>query len=186
MDPRARAILDFWFSESVIAGEQWFKSDPAFDRAIQDQFGMDVEKAADGHYDHWLNAAETALALLILLDQFPRNLFRGSARAFASDKKAQAVAAAAIARGFDQQVPPQRRMFFYMPFEHAEDLALQQRSVALIAPLADVIPGAGYYAERHLALIRDFGRFPHRNKVLGRDSTEAELEYLAKTPNEFG
>lgn len=186
MDPRALAILDFWFSEKTIAGELWFKSDPAFDRTIQEKFGADVEKAADGQYDAWLNEAESALALLILLDQFPRNMFRGSARAFMTDKKAQDIAAVSIARGLDQQVTPQRRMFFYLPFEHAEDLTLQQRSVDLITPLADAIPDAGHYAERHMALIREFGRFPHRNKVLGRESTPAELEYLAKTPNEFG
>jgi uncharacterized protein (DUF924 family) len=186
MDQRAGAVLDFWFSDRVIANELWFKSDPVFDRAIHEQFGADAKRAAEGHYDGWLGDAESVLALLILLDQFPRNIFRGTARAFASDKKAQEAASIAISRGFDQQVPPQRRLFFYLPFEHAEDLALQERSVALIAPLAGAIPDVAVYAERHRALIREFGRFPHRNKMLGRESTPAEVEYLAKTPNEFG
>lgn len=185
MDHRARAVLDFWFSDSV-AGERWFKSDAALDREIQEQFGTDVENAATGAYDSWPNDPEGALALLILLDQFPRNLFRGSAKAFASDRKAQDIAKAAVSRGFDQQVAPERRLFFYLPFEHAEDLALQERSVELITPLESAIPDVAFYAERHRALIRDFGRFPHRNRTLGRESTPAELEYLAKTPNEFG
>lgn len=186
MDTRAQAILDFWFSDAMISNQLWFKSDASVDRTIQDQFAADYEKAAAGQYDGWMTAAESALALLIALDQFPRNLFRGSARAFESDKKAQETASLAVERGFDQQAPPQRRLFFYMPFQHAEDMALQNRSIALIAPLESAMPGVGHYVERHAALIRDFGRFPHRNAVLGRQSTPAEMEYLAKTPNEFG
>jgi uncharacterized protein (DUF924 family) len=186
LDPRARAILDFWFSDTVVANGLWFKGDAAFDRTIKDEFGTDTEKAAAGHYDAWLNAAESAVALVIALDQFPRNLFRGTARAFESDAKAQKVATTAVARGFDQQVPPQQRLFLYMPFQHAEDVALQQRSVDLIKPLEAHVPGVAHYVDRHAALIKEFGRFPHRNAVLGRISTPAELEYLAKTPNEFG
>lgn len=186
MDPRARAILDFWFSEKVIANQLWFKSDAGFDRTIRDEFGADTEKAAAGHYDSWLEEAESALALLIALDQFPRNLFRGTARAFESDAKAQHAAIAAVQRGFDMHLPPQRRLFFYMPFQHAEDMGLQKRSVELIEPLKKDMPRIGHYVDRHAALIAEFGRFPHRNAILGRASTPAEMEYLAKTPNEFG
>jgi uncharacterized protein (DUF924 family) len=186
MDPRARAVLDVWFSQDVIAKELWFKSDPGFDRVLAARFAADYEKAAAGAYDAWQDEAESALALLITLDQFPRNLFRGTPRAFESDTKAQGMATAAVARGFDQAVPPQRRLFFYLPFEHAEDLALQQRSVDLITPLATVLPGVDHYAQRHMELIRAFGRFPHRNEILGRESTAAERAYLAKTPHEFG
>lgn len=184
MDPRAAAILDFWFSENVIANGLWFKSDADFDRALEDQFATDAAKAAEGFYDAWLQDAESALALVIALDQFPRNLFRGSAKAFASDKKAQGAATMAVERGFDQQVAQGRRVFFYMPFEHAEDVTLQARSVALIKALN--VAEFDHYAERHAAVIREFGRFPHRNAMLGRESTPAELEYLARQPNEFG
>ncbi|MGE4062667.1 MAG: DUF924 family protein [Rhodospirillaceae bacterium] len=186
MEPRARAIIDFWFSEKVVAEQLWFRADDAFDRSIRDGFATDYEKAADGQYDRWRDAAESTLALLIALDQFPRNLFRGTARAFESDAKAQQIAALAVERGFDAQVAPHRRLFFYMPFQHAEDPAMQKRSVELIKPLENAIPGVGYYADRHAALITAFRRFPHRNAALGRTSTPAEMEYLAKTPNEFG
>lgn len=186
MKSRAQEILEFWFSDTVVANQLWFKSNPDFDRTIRAQFAADYEKAAAGQYDAWQNDAEGALALLIALDQVPRNLFRGTARAFESDTKAQEVAATAVARGFDQHVPPQRRLFFYMPFQHAEDMALQKRGVELIKPLASVLPGVDYYVDRHAALIAAFGRFPHRNAILGRASTPAEMDYLAKTPNEFG
>ena len=124
--------------------------------------------------------------MLIALDQFPRNLFRGTARAFENDPKAQGIALEAVARGADREVPPQHRLFFYMPFQHAEDMALQQKSIDLITALDDVMPGVSHYVGRHAALIKAFGRFPHRNVVLGRESSAAELTYLEKTPNEFG
>ena len=186
MDARARAILDFWYAENVVASGLWFKSDADFDRDIRERFAADYENAARGAYDAWIETAEGTLALLIALDQFPRNLFRGTARAFESDRKAQGIALAAVARGADHDVPLQRRLFFYMPFQHAEDMALQQKSIDLIAPLDGVRPGVSYYAGRHAALIKAFGRFPHRNGVLGRESTAAEIAYLEKTPSEFG
>ncbi len=184
--PRARLLLDFWFADDVVAGQKWFKSDPTFDRKIRDQFAEDYKKAARGEYDSWLNTAASALALVIALDQFPRNLFRAMARAYESDVMAQMVAAIAVDRGLDRKLPPQRRLFLYLPFEHAENPALQSTSVALISPLEKDLPGIAHYAERHAAVIQEFGRFPHRNAVLGRASTPAELEYLAKTPSEFG
>ncbi len=184
MDPRAHDILAFWFSDKVVAEGLWFKGTPDFDREIADRFAADTVKAAEGVYDDWLTDAQSALALVIALDQFPRNLYRGSARAFASDAKAQDAAATAVERGFDRQVPRDRRLFFYMPFQHAEDMALQARSVALIKALN--MPEIDYYADRHAELIRAFGRFPHRNALLGRESTPAEREYLARQPNEFG
>lgn len=186
MDPRARAILDFWYAEKIVSSGLWFKSDAGFDREIRERFAPDYEKAARGGYDTWVETAEGTLALLIALDQFPRNLFRGTARAFESDRKAQSVALAAVARGADLEVSRKRRLFFYMPFQHAEDGALQQKSIDLISPLDDVMPGVSHYVGRHAALITAFGRFPHRNAVLGRTSSPAELAYLEKTPNEFG
>lgn len=186
LHPRARLLLDFWFSDEVVAGQLWFKSNPTFDRKVRDQFSEDYKRAASGEYDGWLNSPPGAVALVIALDQFPRNLFRGTARAFESDGMAQMVAAIAVDRGLDRKLAPQRRLFIYLPFEHAEKAALQETSVALITPLEKDVPGVARYAERHAALIKEFGRFPHRNAVLGRPSTPAELEYLAKTPNEFG
>lgn len=186
LHPRARLLLDFWFSDDVVAGQLWFKSTPTFDRKIRDQFSEDYKKAASGEYDGWLSTPQGAVALVIALDQFPRNLFRGTARAFESDGMAQMVAAIAVDRGLDRKLPPQRRLFLYMPFQHAENPELQRTSVDLITPLEKDIPGVAHYVERHAALIKAFGRFPHRNAVLGRTSTPAELEYLAKNPNEFG
>lgn len=187
MHPRARAILDFWFDDDVIAQRLWFRSTAEFDRRIRDAFLADYESARDGHYDEWREQAEDALALIVALDQFPRNLFRGSPLAFATDAKAQAVATQAVERGFDRQLTAAQRVFVYLPFEHAESLALQNRSLALFEGL----PGPGVqnyvdFAKRHHALIRQFGRFPHRNAVLGRESTPAEQAYLSEHPNEFG
>lgn len=183
-DARITAVLDFWFAPETIAGNHWFKSSPAFDAKIRDQFGADVTQAAQGAYDSWTKTADGALALLILLDQFPRNMFRGTAQAFATDPKAQAIAQEAVARGLDQQVTAQQRLFFYLPFEHAEDRALQDLSVRMIATLANA--ELDRYAVRHAEIIRQFGRFPHRNKMLGRANTPDEDVYLAQHPNEFG
>lgn len=187
MSNRISAILDFWFAEDVVARGLWFNSNADFDRAIRTAFAADHEKAREGLYDDWQASADGALALIIALDQFPRNLFRKSPLAFASDHKAQAVAARAVDHGFDRQVAVARRFFFYMPFEHAESLPLQERSVQLFGALS----GPQFerqldFAKRHHDIIKQFGRFPHRNAVLGRDSTPAELAYLAEHPNEFG
>lgn len=179
-------VLDFWFDPARAA--HWFAKDAAFDEQIRQRFAVATDDAAHGHFDTWAGNPADWLALLIVLDQFPRNLHRGDARAWAADVKAQRIALTGLADGFDQALPPLQRVFAYLPLEHAEDMGLQQRAVALFealhaqAPAAERARFAGFvdYARRHREVIARFGRFPHRNAVLGRDSTAAEREYLAQ------
>jgi uncharacterized protein (DUF924 family) len=169
-------ILHFWFEETQPA--QWFQKNDDFDRIIRDRFLVTVNMARDGLCDHWWDHAEGALALCIALDQFPRNIFRDSEQAFASDEKALSVAKRALLRGFDEMLNPLRRRFLYLPFEHSENLEDQKRSVALFATMQGDDPIGYEYALRHLDVIERFGRFPHRNVVLGRASTPEEILYL--------
>jgi uncharacterized protein (DUF924 family) len=183
-------ILGFWFGAPGTAThgtfrEIWFRKDAQFDESIRRHFLGAVDEAAQGKLDGLVGDAEGALALMLLLDQFPRNLFRGTARAFAADPKARQIADAALARGFDQMRSTIERTFFYLPFEHSENLADQERSVELYRRLAQDEPSredALDYAVRHLDIIKRFGRFPHRNQALGRESTEDEVDFL-KQPN---
>ncbi len=178
-------VLDFWFADGADTWRQaWFRRDDAFDAAIRTGFGAQVVPAREGAFDAWTTTPEGTLALLILLDQFPRNLFRGSAEAFASDAKARAVASALVAAQGDLALTPMQRTFAYLPFEHGETMGDQNRSVALFEGLRDdkrhAAPGAGIdYAWRHWHVIRTFGRFPHRNAALGRANTAAEQAWLA-------
>ena len=149
---------------------------PAFDDEIRERFLATYEAAAAGQLSDWEQSVEGALALLILLDQFPRNMFRGDARAFATDPLARAIAAGAIVRGFDSQVPKELRNFFYLPFEHSEDLADQERCIAFNKAAGDAENLK--WAEIHADIIRRFGRFPHRNAVLGRSTTPEEQAFL--------
>ena len=166
-------ILKFWREAGP---EKWFAKDEAFDAEIAQRFGEVQRKAAAGDLASWEDNAEGAYALLILLDQFPRNLYRGSAQAFASDHLAVEVAQRALAQGFDQRIPNPERRFFYLPFTHAEDLALQERCVTLSRASGD--EDALKWAELHRDVIRDYGRFPHRNSVLGRETTPSEQAFL--------
>ena len=182
---RALEILDFWFGPDLGAvpadrQRRWFVKDPAFDAELRARFLADMESAAAGRLGGWQATPAGALVLTVLLDQFPRNVFRGTARAFAADPLARAVAGQAIAEGFDARLPPLARVFFYLPFEHSEDLADQERSVALAETLAAYpeCDSARDYAHRHHAVIVRFGRFPHRNAALGRADTPEEAEYL--------
>lgn len=168
-------ILGFWFAPG--AAEKWFEPPPDFDAEITRRFGARYEEAAKDVLGPWEDHADGALALVILLDQFPRNMFRGSARAFAADALALGVAGRAVERGFDLAVPIERRVFFYLPFEHSEDIGDQRRSCVLTGERCDIGVYLDY-AERHRAVIERFGRFPHRNAVLGRASTPEEIEYL--------
>lgn len=180
-DHPSAELLRFWF---VTAGrERWFATDAAFDREIEARFAGLVPEAAAGRLDAWRGDARGALALCLILDQLPRNLWRGTARAFATDAQALQVARDAIAAGFDHGLPPEERLFFYLPFEHSEAMADQDRSVELAANLGD----AEWldYAHRHRAVIRRFGRFPHRNTALGRESTPAELAFLKEPGSSF-
>jgi uncharacterized protein (DUF924 family) len=175
-------VLDFWFAPET--RERWFKPTPEFDAEMRHRFGALYEAARDGKLAAWENRPEGALALLILLDQAPRNMFRDDARAFATDEAARAVARRAVAAGHDLASEPDRRVFFYLPFEHSEDIEDQHRSVALVKERADI---GDYleYAERHLAVIARFGRFPHRNALLGREPTPEERDYLAGRDTPF-
>ena len=168
------AVLAFWREAGA---KRWFSKDDAFDADISRRFLPTYEAAARGELAAWEETAEGALALSIVLDQFPRNMFRNDARAYAADALARAVAERALARGFDQGFPAAERTFFYLPFEHSEALADQERSVALFkaAGDADLLK----WADLHAEIIRHFGRFPHRNALLGRTSTAEEQAFLA-------
>jgi uncharacterized protein (DUF924 family) len=168
----AHDVVTFWREAGP---DRWFKKDAAFDETIKRRFLATYEAAAAGKLRDWENTAEGALALLILLDQFPRNMFRNSARAFAADPLARAVAAGALVRGFDSTFPDMRT-FFYLPFEHSEDVADQKRAVALYKAAGDA--DNLKWAEIHADIIRRFGRFPHRNAVLGRTTTAEEQAFL--------
>ena len=198
-DPSSAEARAFWFGPYADTGAgtaagfrpEWFRKDPAFDESIRARFGPLVERALTLPADAppaWGAAPADVLAEILVLDQFPRNLYRGQARAFAGDARALALALALIGRGDDRRLRPLERLFAYLPLEHAEDLALQDRSVALFGALAAGHEGFGEvldYAERHRDVIRRFGRFPHRNAALGRASTPAEVEYLAQPGSGF-
>ena len=166
------AIIAFWREAGA---DRWFKKDAAFDSEIKRRFLATHEAAAAGKLTNWESSADGALALLILLDQFPRNMFRGETRAFATDPLARAVASRAILNGFDGAFPDLRG-FFYLPFQHSENLADQERGVALYKAIGDA--DGLKWAEIHADIIRKFGRFPHRNAVLGRVTTPDEQKFL--------
>jgi len=173
MPASAAEVISFWRDAGP---DRWFTKDAAFDGQIRERFFDTYEAAAAGKLSGWEGDAQGALALLILLDQFPRNMFRGDARAFATDPLARAVAAGAIVRGFDSQVPADLRSFFYLPFEHSEDLADQERGIAFYKASGDA--DGLKWAEIHADIIRRFGRFPHRNAVVGRATTPEERKFL--------
>ncbi|MEO7917107.1 MAG: DUF924 family protein [Dokdonella sp.] len=197
---RTDDILNFWLGDDFPSaaavkrgGQRWFVKDAAVDTQIREKYGSDVEAALRGDFDNAIENHRDWLALLILLDQFPRNLFRDSPRAFSGDARALTLALAGIERGDDQRVHPLARLFCYLPLEHSEDLAMQERSIVLFralqertstettAPFDDWLD----YAIRHHDVIAKFGRFPHRNAVLGRESTAAERDYLAEPGSGF-
>jgi uncharacterized protein (DUF924 family) len=167
-------VLDFW---RAAGPEKWFKKDAAFDAQISERFLTTWHAAGAGELSAWEETPDGALALLLVLDQFPRNMFRGETRAFATDALARAVTDRAIARGFDQTAPKAERVFFYLPFEHSESSADQDRGVALVRAMGDA--DLLKWAKLHADIVRRFGRFPHRNAVLGRTSTAEELSFLA-------
>lgn len=171
--PDADHVLAFW---RAAGPNKWFNKDTAFDSEIAERFLASHEAAGAGKLAAWEATPKGALALLLLLDQFPRNMFRDSARAFATDPLARAVAARAVAQGFHLRVGEDERQFFVLPFEHSENLADQERSLSLSRQI-----GGGKvdkWAELHADIIRRFGRFPHRNRVLGRATTAAEQAFL--------
>lgn len=171
---QAADIIDFWYADS--SRELWFKSTPEFDRELIERFEKTWQRARDGELDHWRQSADGCLALVILLDQFPLNMFRGQAASFATEAQSRDVARHALEQGFDREMSAEKKSFLYMPFMHSEDLADQQTSLRLFDQ-----PGLESnfrFARHHHDIVARFGRFPHRNAVLGRSSSAAELEYL--------
>jgi uncharacterized protein (DUF924 family) len=192
VDGEAGEVLAFWFGEagSPSRGKpraEWFRKDPAFDAEIRRRFLALHASAALGERERWRERPETLLALIVVLDQFSRNLYRDDPRAFSQDARALACAQAMVDRGWDSGLLPVERQFAYLPFEHAEDLALQDRSVELFATLEayPATKGLAEWAEKHRVIVRRFGRFPHRNAALGRASTPEEIAFLQEPGSRF-
>jgi uncharacterized protein (DUF924 family) len=178
-----REILDFWFKQTP--PERWFASDPDFDAAIRARFAETWRAAREGACQSWSVSMEGALALIILLDQFPRNMFRSGAEAFSTDAMARTAAREAVARGFDVEAPAGVRSFFYLPLMHSESLEDQETCVRLTRECLGEDHFSFPYAVRHHDTIRRFGRFPARNAVLGRPSTPEERNFLETNPIGF-
>jgi uncharacterized protein (DUF924 family) len=186
----AHEVLRFWFGEGppFAARPEWFRKSDSFDREIAQRFGPLIERASRGELLTWGGRADTALAQVIVLDQFTRNVFRHTAKAFAGDALALVAAQAMLAAGQDGELAPVQRVFVYLPLEHAEDLRLQDESVRLFTSLrADMSEAQGWldYALRHREVIARFGRFPHRNAALGRPSTTEETVFLSQPGSGF-
>lgn len=185
-------ILEFWFGKPDEADygkprKVWFTKKPEFDQEVRSRFLETYRQAAAGELDDWKAEPLSCLALIILLDQFPRNMFRGQPEAFATDPQALAYAKYAVERGFDKQLLPIQRQFVYLPFEHSENLADQHQCLELVSTLKDYPDCASGvdYAHRHFKVIKRFGRFPHRNKILGRQTTSEEVEFLKQPGSSF-
>ncbi|HEY9068596.1 MAG TPA: DUF924 family protein [Burkholderiaceae bacterium] len=189
----ANAVLDFWFgppgsSEHGTFRDLWFTKSDATDREIARRFGALIERALRGELTGWETQPDSALAQILLLDQFTRNVFRETPRAFAGDARALAAASAMVGRRQDETLPPIWRSFAYMPFEHAESTIAQDEAVRLFTRLAAVAPDLGHmldYAQRHREVIQRFGRFPHRNAILGRHDTPEEIAFLQQPGSRF-
>lgn len=167
-------IIDFWFSQE--ARQRWFKSTPEFDRQLTARFEKTWDRARRGDLDHWMQTAEGCLALIIVLDQFPLNMYRGEGKSFSTEARSREVTRHALEQRFDVDLPPEQKAFLYMPFMHSEALADQDLCLELFDQ-----PGLESnlrFARHHRGIIERFGRFPHRNAPLGRESTEAERDYL--------
>lgn len=173
--PDHQQVIDFWFSEPV--RPMWFNATPEFDAQLREEYLQTYAAALNGELAHWAETAEGALALVICLDQLPLNMFRGQAESFAGEAPSREVAAAAIAQGFEQQLGNEQKAFLFLPYMHSESLADQDRSVALFeqAGLMENLR----WAKHHRDIVAHFGRFPHRNAILGRESTAEELAWLA-------
>jgi len=198
---RIDAIVDFWFMERKLTAPQidqrmdlWFGEDEIFDHEIRKEFAQDVELASSGALDHWAHKPRGRLALILLLDQFRRNIYRGTAKAFSKDKVALKLCVEGAMQKRDAGLAPIQRVFYYMPLQHAESRKVQDRSVTLFNKLAAAVSATyretfetvAHFAELHRDIVEQFGRFPHRNKVLGRKNTPEEDEYLAGDSPDFG
>jgi len=200
MNENIDTILQFWFGSAsddmTIAeqnGSKWWKKDPAVDREIRDRFAGALDAATSGLLDDWLGTARGRLAMIILVDQFSRNIYRDSPRAYANDALALAWCKDGLASGVEGELRAIERVFLYLPLEHSESVEDQIRSVQLFGALARGVPAEQRklfddylnYAERHLDIVQQFGRFPHRNAILGRESTEAEIAFLQQPGSSF-
>ncbi len=198
---RIDAILTFWFKEQQLSAPQidrrmdvWFGEDEIFDHEIRKEFADDVQLASEGKLDHWAHQPHGRLALILLLDQFRRNIYRGTAKAYDKDKVALKLCVEGAIAKKDEGLTPIQRAFFYMPLQHAESRKVQDRSVALFNKLANAVSATyretfatmAQFAELHRDIIAQFGRFPHRNKLLGRQNTPEEDAYLAGDSPDFG
>ncbi len=198
---RIEAILTFWFKEQNLSAPQidgrmdvWFGEDPVFDEEIAGEFSRDVELATEGRLDHWAHESRGRLALIILLDQFRRNIYRNTPEAFALDKAALKLCVEGAMEKKDKGLSPIERVFFYMPLQHAESRKVQEKSVQIYSKLAEAVSPTlretfetvAQFAELHADIVRQFGRFPHRNAILGRENTPEEAEYLAGDAPSFG
>lgn len=196
MDVRAQEILDFWFGsrssgEFGKIQEKWFSSGSSdeFDAECAEQCLAEHERAKSGELDHWAEEPQSCLALLVLFDQIPRNVYRGDARSFATDDRARELARKILDRGWDREMNDVERLFAYLPFEHSENLEDQRHCVALYNTMPDTQEKKQDwidYAVQHLEIIERFGRFPHRNRILGRESTAEEVAFLEETGVHFG
>ena len=198
---RIEKILSFWFKEQALTAPQidrrmdkWFGEDPVFDHEIAKEFGSDIELASQGQLDYWAADPRGRLALILLIDQFRRNIHRNTEKAFSLDKLALKLCVEGAMQKEDMSLSPIQRVFFYMPLQHAESKKVQEKSVALYNKLAESVSPTyretfetvAQFAELHKDIIDQFGRFPHRNKLLGRANTPEEDEYLAGDAPEFG
>ena len=189
----AQAVLDFWFAaegdaELGAVRDLWFRKSSDTDRQIADRFGPLIEQALRGELEAWVNEPRGALAQIVLLDQFTRNTFRDTPRAFAGDKRALAAAMAMVGSRQDENLLPVQRVFVYLPFEHAEGMVMQEEALRLFNRLvvgAPELQNMLDYAQRHHAVVQRFGRFPHRNVILGRQSTAEEIEFLKQPGSRF-
>ncbi|MBD2203295.1 DUF924 domain-containing protein [Calothrix sp. FACHB-1219] len=189
---QVKAILEFWFGHPDEPGygklrDFWFKATPDFDWELTSRFLEAYQQAAAGLLDDWVNSPESCLALILLLDQFPRNMFRGTPQAFSTDWEALSVAQQAVAKGYDREFLPVQRWFIYLPFEHSENLEDQRRCIKLFQQISHDRESAIAIksAFKHLEIIERFGRFPHRNLILGRPSTPEEIEFLQQPDSSF-
>ena len=190
LDAAAQEVLAFWFGDGKERGQsraQWFRKDPAFDEEIRARFLAIYERAVEGEFENWKQQAPGCLALIVVLDQFPRNMFRGTRRAFEADSLARKAARHALAKEYDRTLRPVERMFIHLPLEHSEHLPDQELCLRLMKELSGFreTREMHVWAEKHLAIIRRFGRFPHRNAALGRASNPEEIEFLKQPGSGF-
>lgn len=198
---RIERILSFWFRESTLSAPQidarmeiWFGDNPGFDQEIEQEFADDVERASEGELQHWVDQPRGCLALILLLDQFRRNIYRNTAAAFEKDRAALKICVEGAMAKADKSLSAIERVFFYMPLQHSESRKVQTKSVALFRRLAKIVSTSNretfetiaQFAELHNDIIQQFGRFPHRNKLLGRENTAEENEYLSDGSPSFG